>query len=423
MKIIYFRKIVLSVINLWSRIFPYKAVLRISVNNRNFQIISEIHLMFYSQFPLADTTVQRIINPELHSFYAQTIQKLMKITSYSENRFPASNPVSCLRKDLRDIRNSRNIVPWFATEKSDGVRFFLVLTCSPQKDPIALLVDRSWGIFILPGLTFSTNLFISGTILDTELICERPSAEEQSLLGSRPTLWLLLAFDLLVASGEALLKAPFLERYSALQSVLSNHYKPKVGVDVCLVRSKKFVPLVQLPWLVNEIHNNLRHDNDGLILQNGHSVYTPGMQKTVLKWKQKEKHTVDFLCHSIQQVKPEQWMVDLFVLDSAMQLVRAIQIVVSRSNCQQLGLNDVVELDMAILECYWNDRHGWRPLKLRQDKAEPNTEFTLRKTQENIEENIRLEELLELATTVEPSLPPVVEALDEDLASVLDEFS
>ena len=376
--------------------------------------------MFYSQFPLADSTVLRIINPDLQRFYVTAIEKLMGIRSHVENRFPASNPVSLMRKDLIDIRNSRHF-PWLITEKSDGTRFFLVLTHSPQKDPIALLVDRSWGIFILPGLTFSINLFLQGTIFDTEMVCEKPTAEEIAQLGTRPTLWILLAFDLLVHAGRSLRRLPFVDRYPIMKSCIEQAYLPKVGVDICVLRAKQFRILRELPELVKELNGNIRHANDGLIIQNGNAVYTVGMQKTVLKWKQKEKHTVDYLVHSIQLTKPDQWMVDLYVLDDGGQAVRSNHMLISKANCTQLGLNDIAELEMAILECYWSDRHGWRPLKLRNDKAEPNTEFTLRKTCENVQENIQIEELLELAGANQTAQTPALDGLlREDLATVLE---
>jgi hypothetical protein len=46
-----------------------------------------------------------------------------------------------------------------------------------------------------------------------------------------------------------------------------------------------------------------------------------------------------------------------------------------------------------IVECEWDPEEGWRPLKLRYDKTEPNSEYTLLKTVGNIKENITLSQI------------------------------
>lgn len=374
--------------------------------------------MFYSKFPLAGTFVQRIINEELHKFYARKIVQLLKLSKEFTTRFPGSNPVSMMRSDMIEIRNSPSL-HWLVTEKSDGTRFFLVLTISPQNDPIALLVDRSYGIYIVPGLVFSSHLYVLGTIFDTELVSELPREEEVRLLGTRPTLWLLLTFDLLACAGDCLCNRPFHQRLAILDSILNNNYKPQLGVDLAILKRKAFFALAELSELFGTTFAELRHGSDGLIIQQANILYKPGMQNTILKWKQKEKHTIDYLCHMTKVVEPNhKWLVGIYVHDTTFTPVLANHILITSNGLAQLGLKDILELELCILECYYSAKHGWRPLKLRHDKADPNTEYTLRKTWQNIQEDIRIEELFEL--TRAPLPDQALQKID-DLAAILED--
>jgi hypothetical protein len=377
--------------------------------------------MFYSLFPLAGTQVQRVISPELQRFYMRQLNQLLALPADSP-RFPGANPVSMMRRDLEEMRNTPSI-PWLVAEKSDGLRFLLVLTVSPQNEPVALLLDRSCGIYLLPGAVFATGLFFGGTVLDVELVSEAPAEAEAQLLGARPTLWVLLAFDLLASCGRSLRGESFTERYTLLEELVATGYKPQLGVDVCLLRLKEFYPLAQLSYLCSAVLPQLRHATDGLIIMQGSARYKPGMQKTILKWKERQKHTIDFLCHLHKTVEAGRlWMFGIYVQDSEESPVLANYMLVSRAELTQLGLREAVELELCIVECAWSDTDGWRPLKLRHDKAEANSEYTLRKTCENIEEDIRLEELLELVTRKPPAGTEHISiTLSDDLSAILSE--
>ena len=375
--------------------------------------------MFYSLFPLAGTKLQRIIHPGLQDFYVKRITTLCGLNR-DHVKFPGANPVSMMRRDLEEIRNSQKSIPWMVTEKSDGLRLLLVLTMSPQCEPVALLVDRSYGIYILPGILFLPHIFVLGTIIDTELILEKPIAEEMASLGTRPTLWLLLCFDLLVLAGENCCRAPFVQRHEMLSSLLDACYKPQIGVDVCILRLKIFYPLSELKHLCEDIIPELHHENDGLIIMKGNSTYKAGMQKTTLKWKEKSKHSVDFLCHLHKIVESQkQWMFGIYVNDVAGKAVLANYILISESDLQRLGLRNFYELELSIVECFWSDETGWRPERLRHDKKEANYENTLRKTVDNISENITLQELMQVKP--EPSAQVLCPTDDEEEFELLEE--
>lgn len=363
--------------------------------------------MFLASWPLAGRRVLRVISPLLQNYYVSIVNQLLQSPNH-EDRFPGANPVSMMRRDLEELRNSISL-GWLVTEKSDGTRFLLLLTIAPHGAPVALLIDRSYGLYLLEGLLFANELY-RGTLIDAELVEE---TGDQSFK--------LLAFDLLVWSDQLLTKQPLGQRYSLLQQLLGSCYKPQRGVDIFIVETKMFFPISNLDKMLEHYVPRLKHTSDGLIIMQENARYKPGMSSTILKWKEKSQHTVDFLAHIHKNLaETASWLVGIYVVDSGEKYVLANHITINREDLDKLQLQDIHELQLCILECEWSEISGWRPIRVRHDKNDGNSEFTLRKTVENIEENICLTELLNLnsghsrGSEVNLSIPSCAKDLSED---------
>lgn len=371
--------------------------------------------MYLASWPLAGKRVLRVISPILQAYYVKIVNRLLQFSSHEE-RFPGANPVSMMRRDLEELRNSLSL-GWLVTEKSDGTRFLLLLTMSPQNAPIALLIDRSYGLYLLEGLLFADDLYQGGTIIDAELV------QLEGLGSIRPGgEWRLLAFDLLIWSGNLLTKQPLGQRYAFLRQLLGSSYRPQPEQDIFVIEPKMFFPILNLNKMLEHYLPQLRHSSDGLIVMQENARYKPGMQSTILKWKETAKHTVDFLAH-VHKALPENngWLVGIYVVDSADKYVCANYITINREDLFAMQLQDIHELELSIIECGWSELLGWRPLRIRYDKNDGNSEFTLRKTVENIEENIGIDELLSIDSKILPQAKPKEDPVPYD-NSLLEEF-
>jgi hypothetical protein len=98
---------------------------------------------------------------------------------------PAPNPVSLSQESLATITSDEYVV----AEKTDGVRYSLLLCTDPSQDerPVAVLMDRSCNKWALPGVKAPRNLFTECSLFDGELV--------QCI--SRPDKWEYLVVQLL----------------------------------------------------------------------------------------------------------------------------------------------------------------------------------------------------------------------------------
>ena len=246
------------------------------------------------------------------------------------DRFPGPQPISIERRHFAHIKKHEYMV----CEKTDGIRHILVCFMDgPTK--ICALVNRSFD-YKLYSLTVHKN-----TLLDGELIG-----------GS------FVVHDAVAINGEDLRSRPLNERLSKIHAFCKIIVPGKIKVQ-----AKHMFSLKDVGKLVLGPHT------DGLILT---PVYEPvrlGTHRTMFKWKENSKNTVDFIVH------------DGFLCVQNESFLLKIQ-----------EFSEGVE--NQILECVYRSKDSsWTPIIIRKDKSHPNNLRTFERTRVNISENITLDEI------------------------------
>ena len=130
-----------------------------------------------SSDPLMLSNLEKVTGAELKQLQKRCM--LLMQQDDEPQKFPGSQPVSFERKHLRASEEGRgNYVsllasPYFAAEKTDGVRYMLLILGGKG----AFTVDRNFDMRRLPPMRFPTrldpNAALDATLLDGELIIER----------------------------------------------------------------------------------------------------------------------------------------------------------------------------------------------------------------------------------------------------------
>jgi hypothetical protein len=227
--------------------------------------------------------------------------------------FLGSMPVNLTRQNLNEVQKS----DYFVTEKSDGVRYLLYVVQDAQKEPIAVLVDRSRTIFKFRGGDVVGKALGLGVILDGELVYNRSYSEN-----------VYLVFDALLWHNVPYIEMMFKERSERIRAEIMPHYTNNLkmlssaapaggGVNlpgnkppIQLVR-KAFVTRKELGVLLNkmrieegervffdgergQLKASRHHKSDGFIFQpNARYVFSKHYE--LLKWKWPELRSVDLL--------------------------------------------------------------------------------------------------------------------------------
>ncbi|KAG5188928.1 hypothetical protein JKP88DRAFT_353262 [Tribonema minus] len=80
--------------------------------------------------------------------------------------FPGAMPVNMCRADIAAVQGGA----YFISEKTDGVRYLLVVTEEGEGGGACVLVDRKMGCFAVAGGAALAKVFGAGTVLDGELV-------------------------------------------------------------------------------------------------------------------------------------------------------------------------------------------------------------------------------------------------------------
>ncbi|WBR14493.1 mRNA capping enzyme [Pandoravirus kuranda] len=97
-------------------------------------------------------------------------------------RNPGPNPVSVSLAALRDLNPDEYVV----AEKTDGVRYALLLCGDETGSPMAVMIDRAGRKFEVAVRAAARFFAGAGTLLDGELAWERPLAHAQQQMAAQP---------------------------------------------------------------------------------------------------------------------------------------------------------------------------------------------------------------------------------------------
>ena len=215
---------------------------------------------------------------------------------------PGCNPMSLSRARLPDL----SAQTYGITLKSDGVKYYLLLTTRPvaavdgDVAPVALMIDRARNMYEVEVVA-PEDYFVKGTLLEGELVWSQPNETELRYL----------VFDAACVKGECLATCRFDERLRRaeactrwseelaktpdllearvleLDAIALVHFRPPL-----VMRPKHFVALQHAEKLWSA-RNDCGHRVDGLILQRYDTPYVHGTVEDGSTFKWKEHSSVD----------------------------------------------------------------------------------------------------------------------------------
>ena len=369
--------------------------------------------------------------------------------------FPGSQPVSFERRHLSaDDKESLRRTDYYAAEKTDGVRYMLLLLGARG----AFMVDRKFNLYRLPATMKFPGRAAPGaaagaeappldrTLVDGELVEDERKAAD----GSVERRLRYLVYDATCVCGRSLMREPLPLRLMAVRREVLGPRFAAIGAgeldaaaDPFGVELKDFFQLSQLPHIFAHVApgaegakmlfqfddplRKLAHGNDGIIFTQISAPYHPGTCRQLLKWKPACMNSVDFKLRT-------KWR-----LETGKEGPQARFQIATLSNGALIGYDWISfspadherfendpKADSRILECVYdpewptttynaNDDEertwdhpaermgGWKFERLRDDKDTPNAARVVESIKQSVADGVTQEELLEL---LRPKGPP-----------------
>lgn len=293
-----------------------------------------------SNDPLMLSALPKVSGGELKQLQKRCMQLMQQ--DDEPTKFPGAQPVSFERRHLAPQepggRHQPSLVadPYFAAEKTDGVRYMLLILGAKG----SFTVDRNFEMRRLPPMRFPSRRDpaapLDNTLLDGELIADRGGTgqlipdkkrkleedqEEDVIPEPNARRMRFLVYDACRVAGKACCDEPLRERLMAVRrDVLSPRYQlsgSAAGVgafegETFTVELKDFFDLPALPHIFGHVqvappdstdgmlyafHDPLRklsHGNDGIIFTPARDPYRPYTCPALLKWKPANMNSVDF---------------------------------------------------------------------------------------------------------------------------------
>lgn len=380
----------------------------------------------YHLFPSA-----HIINNKTQIWFIKSEVSRLCGFRNTKKYFNGANPVSFTRDKISDF-TGKNSSEYVVSEKSDGVRYFLLLSRYPPQIAggcaFAVMIDRKFRIYEI--YVNAADHFFRGTLFDGELILEY----HQGL--SRPPRQLFLIFDVMaISNNRQISQKDYIKRYQSIVQLIDigdsdplkdpDNWVEKsmdlatrnkivsggntLGLMFCPKRCYRTVD-INIIW--REV-NNLRHESDGLIFTPIRDPILYGTHRRMYKWKQ--VHTIDLQLEIT--VKDNIFQFDIYFMDYpngiptrvdsgkvGIQLDRNLPLVVNPTEkleefAQKVYRKEssfelyqvIVEFSCEIKENYILCTFG----KTRPDKQFANSVKTVTNTMFNIQENIQFTDLVE----------------------------
>lgn len=285
--------------------------------------------------------------------------------------FPGPQPVSIERADMFKLEKYK----YYLGEKSDGDRYlFVTVSCGDISNDCCFLVDRKF--FVYP-LRVEDCTEIQSTIYDGEVVIEDDKTVSY------------IIHDCICAMGENVAMKNLDIRLTKLKSVLGTSLHPRpIGLNL---KIKKFWNLCDISEFLEEL-SKTSHTTDGIIFTPVGLPIESGTQYSLFKWKKPENHTIDF------HVNISERRIILSLQQSGSLTKYKVLNTKQHSGKKffeelQSILPDIPLSKESIIECKVINGN-YKPFRLREDKAYPNSIKTCSKTLLNIEENITIQDLV-----------------------------
>jgi mRNA guanylyltransferase len=228
----------------------------------------------------------------------QCWQNCMPPEQSNMQRFPGTMPAAFKRKNIKQVMAT----DWMISEKTDGVRYFMVITETQNKQRVVLLVDREGTAFSMPGLQRLAEVIRVGTVIDGEVVLHRSKNK-----------LVFIAFDLLGIGGNSVMHEPFVKRLQVLQQIVGfyDSKRAQFGMGVIDMFMKKWTKKSDICSIFSNIklenglgeprtynykgtRTNMHHYTDGIIFAPMGPYIIGSAGDRYLKWKWGDLVTVDF---------------------------------------------------------------------------------------------------------------------------------
>lgn len=193
---------------------------------------------------------------QIHRIYGVTERKAFQV-------IPLSNPIPLNRERLAHVRQRAE--QYRCLEKSDGVRYALLLTISGDGTARAVMVNRAGDCFLIVA-SAPPPFFINQSLFDGELVFDRVDGSLRYLV-----------FDAVQIGGWSLLFTPAAERMRACADAV-----PSITTNGFEVVMKTAVPLDRVHELLGV---DVAHATDGVILLDAAAPVETYFTQTTFKHK------------------------------------------------------------------------------------------------------------------------------------------
>lgn len=307
------------------------------------------------------------------------------------------------------IKESLCKYPYLVAEKSDGVRYLLVLSTYKTK-PIAVMIDRSFRMF--PVQVVCQKKYFQGTILDGELVWEHSTQQGEPQQ-------IFLVFDMVALSGDSSIQSKsYIDRYKILQSVLNESLDVftdtkweeksielgKKKQIVCLGNAYalqfRIKPLYKMKYFSSLVSSQktLFHKSDGFIFTPANEPVRVGKHYHMFKWKRhhtldfqvriqydrkKDTHYFNFGCQNEgkYEILPKHFT---FIMNDTL-----LELLFHTQKKTEYIVECLVNLQEKLIIC--------TPLCIRKDKTTPNDILIIEKTIIDIQDNVKIEDILHVS--------------------------
>lgn len=274
-------------------------------------------------------------NSPLHEAAKDFIHSVWK--SKDRNTFPGSHPISIERRHFDILKKNEYVV----CEKTDGTRYMMVCFMFEGRK-ISLFVNRNMTMYQV-SLCVPAN-----TILDGELVKWHNGD------------MVYMVFDGNVVNGKDIQHMSYINRLKETEFAT----KGPIGPNGIRIVNKT----VWAKTCVMQLEDTaFPYDTDGYVFTPVNEPVRMETHETMFKWKPLDRITVDFKVNDNHE---------LFVWDRGSYVYEA----------NLVGGKE--EHKGRIVECRF-DGHSWIPVKIRDDKPQPNNRRTFFRTMVNIRENIQ----------------------------------
>ncbi len=387
---------------------------------------------------------------------------LMDQDADDSTKFPGAQPVSFERKHLAPPtpaggppHASLLAAPYFAAEKTDGVRYMLLIL--GEKGTFA--VDRNFEMRSMPRMRFPTRAdpqaHLDSTLLDGELVEDalgaRKRRRDEPAEPAGSTRLRYLVYDACRVAGRSVMGEPLRTRLlAARRDVLLPRFTLAAGgagesgeaaahdfdAEPFGLELKDFFAMPQLPhifshvapasagskflYAFNDPLRRLAHGNDGIIFTPARDPYRPYTCPALIKWKPANMNSIDFkLCRRWRTQSGKTGLVPRFMLLVAQQTMTIDYDWITFSEEEHERFASDRLADTRIVECVFDpswpterfypgekpedDRTwdhpvkmvgGWRFERVREDKKLPNDISTVRSIEVSVRDGVSGAELL-----------------------------